>query len=241
MRCRLLLILAACFAIGQPALAQEGWRYTDGSGQTVTLDEVPIRIIAHAKAAAALIPLGIRPVGIYVDSPVAEDASLRGPDLTGIEIVGEAWGEIDIEKAAALRPELIISEWWPLDKAWSGLEANADAKSKQILQLAPVTGVTQGTSIVAMIEDYEALAESLGADLGDTAIAADKAEFEAALGRFKAALAAKPDLSVMAVWAGTDGLYAPIPPGRPSSRTLSAGACNWSIPRWPTTAATGRR
>lgn len=197
--------LAAAFAAA-PALAEE-WSYTDGTGNTVTLDHVPERIIMHANTAAGLIPLGIRPVGIYVDSPVAEDKSLQGLDLTGIEIVGEAWGEIDLEKVAALKPDLILAEYWPLDKAFSGLESGAGAKNQQILKIAPVTGPTQGDSIVKLISDYETLAASLGADLSAPQVVADKAAFEASLEKFRAAVAAKPNLTVLPVWAGNDALY----------------------------------
>lgn len=202
------LLLSLTLAVTTPVVAfAEDWTYTGGDGQTVSLDHVPTRIIAHANAAAGLIPLGIRPVGIYVDSPVEEDKSLAGLDLTGIEIVGEAWGEIDVEKVAALKPDLIVAEWWPLDKVWSGLEGSAGEASKPILQLAPITGVGQGPSIVKMIEDYEALATSLGADLSVPAVAADRAAFKDALSSFKTAVAAKPNLTVLAVWAGTDALY----------------------------------
>ena len=189
-----------------PAFAAE-WSYTDGSGTTVTLDHVPTRIIAHANAAAALIPLGIRPVGIYVDSAVEDDKSLEGLDLTGIEIVGEAWGEINVEKAAALEPDLIVAEWWPMTTTWSGFASDTDAATQPIMNLAPITGPAQGQSIVRLIEDYATLAESLGADLSAPAIAADKARFETALAAFKTTVAAKPDLTVLAVWAGTDALY----------------------------------
>ena len=58
-----------------------------------------------------------------------------------------------------------------------------------------------------MIEDYEKLAASLGADLSAPQIAADKAAFAASLEKFKAAVAGKPGLTVLAVWAGTDALY----------------------------------
>jgi iron complex transport system substrate-binding protein len=197
----------AALAIALPGAAfAAGWTYTDGSGQTVTLDHIPTRIIAHANAAAGLIPLGIRPVGIYVDSPVADDKSLEGLDLTGIEIVGEAWGEINVEKVAALKPDLIIAEWWPLESAWSGLVATKDTYN-QVTKIAPVTGPAQGQSIVTLIEDYEKLAASLGADLAAPQVTADKATFEASLAKFKAAVAAKPNLTVEAVWAGTDALY----------------------------------
>lgn len=196
-------LVFAALAVSPVAASAEPWSYTDGTGNTVTLDEVPTRIIASQDAAAGLIPLGIRPVGIYADSPVADAKALQGLDLTGIEIIGQAWGEVDIEKAAALAPDLVIAEYWPLDSAWSGGEDVVSALSP----LAPITGVTQRDSILALIEDYEALATGLGADLSKPEIAADKAAFETALAAFKSATAAKPDLTALAVWAGDDALY----------------------------------
>lgn len=184
-----------------PAAAQ--WSFVGGDGEAVALDETPVRIIASQDAAAGLIPLGIRPVGIYADSAVADAKALQGLDLSGIEIIGQAWGEVDIEKAAALEPDLIIGEYWPLDKTWSG----GDDVVAALSPLAPLTGPIQGDSILTLIEDYEALAQSLGADLSATEIAASKTEFETALSEFKAAVAAKPDLTALAVWAGTDALY----------------------------------
>lgn len=195
----LAVLLTAC-----PALAE--WTYTDGGGKTVTLPDVPKRIVAHANVAAGLIPLGIRPVGIYVDGPVKDDPSLRGLDLTGIEILGEAWGEIDIEKLAAAQPDIIIAEYWPLEKAYSGMESGA-ADGSLIEQIAPVAGPVQGNSTEALIKDYEALATLLGSDLSDPAIAVDKTKFEASKAAFQAAVKAKPGLDVLAVWAGTDALY----------------------------------
>jgi len=195
------LALSLLAATALPAFAA-GWSYTGGDGQTVTLDDVPVRIIAHQDAAAGLIPLGIRPVGIYANSAVGEAKALQGLDLSGIEIVGEVWNEVDIEKAAALEPDIIIGEYWPLDVTFSG-SANVVAALSQI---APITGPLQGDSILTLIEDYEKLAESLGADLSQPAIAADKAAFEASLDAFKAAVAAKPGLTAMAVTGGSQGL-----------------------------------
>ena len=200
----LLTAAVAVLLTAAPAFAE--WTYTDGGGKTVTLPDIPKRIVAHANVAAGLIPLGIRPVVIYVDGPVKDDPSLRGLDLTGIEILGEAWGEIDIEKLAAAKPDIIIAEYWPLEKAYSGMESGA-ADGSLIEQIAPVAGPAQGNSTEALIKDYEALATLLGADLSDPQIAADKAEFEAAKAAFQAAVKAKPGLNALAVWAGTDALY----------------------------------
>src|SRR5688500_13616380 len=91
--------------------AEGGWTYTDGSGQKITLDGVPKRIVAHGNSAAALIALGIKPVGIYADQPVDEDLGLKNLDLDGIEVVGEEWGVINVEAVAALKPDLIVAEW----------------------------------------------------------------------------------------------------------------------------------
>lgn len=201
----------AAFAVPISAIGAP-WTYTDGSGATVTLDEVPTRIIASADAAAGLIPLGIRPAGIYADSPVADSKPLQGLDLSGIEIVGEAWGEIDIEKVAALEPDVVIAEYWPLDEGWSGGETITGPDSP-LRALAPVTGPAVGESILTLIEDYEELAESLGADLTAQRVADDKAAFEAARTRFEEAVAAKPDLEVLAVWAAPDALYVAAPAG----------------------------
>lgn len=202
-----LIAAALLFAFAAAPGLAEDWSYTDGTGQTVTLDHVPTRIVMHANTAAGLIPLGIRPIAIYADTPVAEDKSLQGLDLTGIAIVGEAWGQIDIEKVAALKPDLFLAEWWPLDKAFSGLEAGNGSTNQQILKLAPITGPTQGDSIVKLIGDYGVLAKSLGAKLDDPQVVADKAAFETSLVKFKAAVAEKPNLTALPVWAGTDGLY----------------------------------
>jgi len=204
---RLTLAALVGLALAGP-VAAEPWSYTDRSGQTVTLDAVPQRIIMHQDAAAGLIPLGIRPVGIYVDGPVADAKALQGLDLSGIELVGQSWGEVDIEKVAALQPDLIVAEWWDRNESWSGGKV-----VDQIREIAPVTGVLASDSIVGMIADYEELAASLGADLSAPAIADAKAAFETSLDAFKTAVAAKPNLVALAVYTGDDAIYVADPAG----------------------------
>lgn len=78
------------------------WKHTDASGKTVKL--------------------GLKPVGIYGDMPRKDDPNLKGLDLEGIANLGEVWGEIDVEKAATLNADLIVADWWPVEKQYSGLE-----------------------------------------------------------------------------------------------------------------------
>ncbi|MEV6971430.1 ABC transporter substrate-binding protein [Hamadaea sp. NPDC051192] len=183
------------------------WSFTDGSGTVVQAERRPQRIIAHAGEAAALMSFGIKPVGVYADESVKTDPNLKDLDLTGITVLGEEWGKIDVEKAASLRPDLIVADWWPAEKAHSGLEEGVDAKSKKLAELAPVVGVSQGKSIVELAEGYEKLAASLGADVQNDAIAANKKRFQEAVERFKAAVASKPGLTVAAMSPYEDEVY----------------------------------
>lgn len=138
-----LRLALAALAVAFPTFALAGpWSHTDGAGTTITLDTIPVRIIASQDAAAALIPLGIRPVGIYAFGAVSEAKTLEGLDLTGIEIIGESWGEVSIEKAAALQPDLIVDEFWPETKEWGGAGPELIGPNGQLAALAPVTGVT---------------------------------------------------------------------------------------------------
>jgi iron complex transport system substrate-binding protein len=214
------MVLAACGGDGgdgdstgaaDDSAASRGWSYIDGSGTETTLDEAPTRIVAHGSAAAALMSFGIRPVGIYADEPVDSDLALRDLDLDGIEIVGEEWGVINVEAVAALDPDLIVAEWWPVEEAYSGLEEGANTSADVMRDIAPVVGPAQGPSIVEMIEDYSALAESLGADLDDPAISEGRDRFDAAVAAFQDAVGSKPDLSVLAVSPTPESLYVAVP------------------------------
>ena len=202
-------VLALAFFLAAPALAA-AWTYTDGAGRTVTLPEKPTRIIAHINAAAALIPLGITPIGVFLDGPPSVDRAMEGLDLTGVEIVGRGWYELDAEAILNLDPDLIVTEWWPREGFYGGAVGDAGITS-QIESIAPIVGPAQGVSILTMLDDFAALAESLGADPAAPAVLADKAAFAAARARFEAAIAAKPGLTAMAASPGSNGLSIAAP------------------------------
>lgn len=202
-------ILLALVLLVTPALAAD-WTYTDGAGKTVTLPEPPARIIAHINAAAALIPLGIRPVGVFLDGPPSVDPAAEGLDLSGVAIVGRGWYELDAEAILALDPDLIVTEYWPREGFYGGAVGDA-AIVERIEAITPIVGPAQGMSIISMIEDFSALAASLRADQDAPSIAADKAVFAAALDRFKSATAARPGLTVMAASPGNAGLSIAAP------------------------------
>jgi len=211
-------LLSAC--AGSDTAATDGgtgvtsagpWTYTDSAGTTVDLDETPTRIIAHAYAAAALMSFGIEPIAIYADGPIKDDVGLQGVDLDGIEVIGEEWGKIDVERAAALRPDLIVADYWPAEEAHSGMEDGVEEKSKKLAELAPVVGPAQGDSIVELIEGYETLAASLGADVDGGDASAARADFEAARDAFREAAEAKPGLTALAISPFGDAYYMAVP------------------------------
>jgi iron complex transport system substrate-binding protein len=209
------------------------WNYTDGSGKTVELDSRPERIIAHGHAAAALVSFGIRPVGIYTDTPVEEDPGLKDLDLEGIEILGENWGEVDVEKAAALDPDLIVADWWPVDNAYSGVEDGVKEESKKIAELAPMAGASQGGTAIDLIEGYEKLAETLGGDPDSDQVSAGKRRFEDAVSAFEETTEAKPGLTALAVSPSTDLLYVAVPEHAPELLDLRRWGLNVIVPDSP--------
>lgn len=228
------LALAALAAVGLSACGSDSsasdsggdaWSYTDGSGKTVELDARPERIIAHAHAAAALMSFGIRPVGIYADTPIKDDPGLERFDLEGIEILGETWGEIDVAKAAELQPDLIVADYWPPEDSYSGFEEGVKEKSKKLADLAPVVGAAMAESTVKLIEEYENLAESLGADLDNDEVGAEKKRFEDAVEKFKETTAANEGIQALAVSPTPDLLYVAVPEHAPELLDFS----NWGL------------
>lgn len=207
-----LSVLAACGSdSGSDAASGDGWSYTSGDGKEYTADEVPTRILAQGEAAAALLSFGIKPVGMYLNEPLKDNKSLKNFDVSGIEIVGETWGQIDVEKAAALKPDLIVGSYWPVEKAYSGFEDGVEEDSKKVAKLATVVGPTAGESVQTMIEGFEDLAVSLGADLDNDEVAASKADFEKAKERFESVVAEKDGLTALAVSPADDLLYVAVP------------------------------
>ena len=213
-------ILGACGSGEEDASGGEGWTYVSGDGETYTSETVPTRIIAHAYAAKVLMEYGITPVGVYADGPINDDVGLQGVDFTDVEILGEEWGVIDVEKAAELEPDLIVADWWPAEDAYSGLEGGVEDESRRIGELAPVVGSSQGDSIVELIEGYARLAESLGADT--ELIADQRADFEAAVEAFETATAAKPGLSALAISPYDADYYVAVPQYAPELLDLQS-------------------
>nr|WP_244633386.1 ABC transporter substrate-binding protein [Aeromicrobium sp. CFBP 8757] len=209
-----MIVLAACGSSASEGSGRDAasgspdFSYTDGRGETVALEDVPQRIVASEQAAAGLIPYGIHPVGVWGAGPLEDSFTLAGLDLKGAESVGQAYGEVDVEKVVGLEPDLIITGAYPGDFL-GGLGAK-DAKVVTDLQkVAPMAAVSAtGTASESLVE-YRKLAQLLGADVEGARIDADRADFEQAVSDLKSAIAAQPDVKVLAV-SPTDEFYVAI-------------------------------
>ncbi|MDG4666981.1 ABC transporter substrate-binding protein [Mycobacterium sp. 236(2023)] len=229
----LVMLLTACGSGGGTEAGEGGWSYLSGDGKTYTAEQVPTRIIAQGEAAAALMSFGIKPVGVFLNEPLEDSKALAGVNLDGVEILGETWGQIDVERAAALRPDLIVSAYWPVEEAYGGLEEGVEESAKKVGELAQVVGPTTGESVQTMLDGFEQLAISLGADVGSPDIAKDKADFAAARDRFSQAVAAKPGLVAMAASPTDELLYVAVPEHAAELTDFSDWGMDVLVPRDP--------
>ncbi|MBF4161029.1 ABC transporter substrate-binding protein [Nocardioides acrostichi] len=187
------------------------WSWTDDTGNAIELDSQPTRVAAYADQALALLSYGIKPVAIFGRVDVASDPRFADYDLSGVAIVGNSYGEIDLEALAAASPQLIVTGIYPTDRKGT-LDTSgpyygvADAEQqKQLEKIAPVGAIKIGGEGLDVVESTTALAESLGADKDD--VADDKAEFEEAAQELGEAAKEHPDIEVTQLYADADGLY----------------------------------
>ncbi|MBW8483457.1 ABC transporter substrate-binding protein [Actinomadura parmotrematis] len=189
------------------------WTYTDDRGTKIELKSAPTRVVTYVGAAAALHDFGIdkQIVGVYGPAKKKDgtpDAQIGGFDPDKATIIGNAYGEFDIEKYAALRPELLVDHMFVKPNLFY---VPAESKDK-IFKLAPSVGVATGEApLPTPIEHYAKLAQALGADLDSDKVKADKARFDKAAAGLKAAAAAKPGLKVLAASGSADLFYASNP------------------------------
>jgi iron complex transport system substrate-binding protein len=179
------------------------WKFTDDRGVTVSLDRRPERLILHEYAVAGMWDYGIRPTGVYGSVPMAKQPMYEDLDLSGVKSVGDVWGEVNIEALAALRPDLIVTTWWPSEKLLGGVKD--DKVRKKLEAVAPIVGIQAQKPATTTIEHFEKLAGTLG---GDASKVADiRRRYDRAVAGFKAAAKAKPDVRVVAAYADPEALY----------------------------------
>ncbi|MFD5896012.1 ABC transporter substrate-binding protein [Streptomyces sp. NPDC060366] len=190
------------------------WSFEDDRGKTARTDEPPRKIVAFISTAAALHDYGVECTGVFGPSePIGGKPNPQAGDLdlTKLTSLGQAWGEFNIEKYAALQPDLLISNMFPPPDLWY-----VPAESvKKVEALAPSVGITGGrVSLRQPLTRYTELARSLGADLTARKTVDAKARFDRAEKTLRAAAEAKKadgGLKVLAMTGDAEQMYVGVP------------------------------
>ncbi|BBA96513.1 putative ferrichrome ABC transporter substrate-binding protein [Actinacidiphila reveromycinica] len=206
------------------------WSFTDDRKQTVKADHAPGHLVAYIGSAAALHDYGIECTGVFGPTTLKDgsaDPMAGDVDVKKVTVIGNTWGEFNIEKYAALDPGLLISHMYQAPALWYV----PDDSSKKILALAPSVGINvAGVPITTPLQRYAELAESLGADMSSGANAAQKTRFEKSSAALRAAAKAHPDITVMAGSASADSLYVSDPAAAADLRYYKSLGVNFIVP-----------
>lgn len=210
------LVLAACggsdddggstASTAEAAAASGPWSFTDDRGVTVELDETPETIVAYDTAGSALWYQGIVPAAIFGGAPLSQDNALfDGLDVSQSESIGEVYGEINLEKLAALEPDLVVTAYDPAQELPFGFKNEQQLETVE--SFAPVVAIDSIPVPSKVIERFGELADALGADPEDPERVEARERFEAAAAALQETAAEKTDISVAAVGPFEDGLY----------------------------------
>ncbi|MFB6439351.1 ABC transporter substrate-binding protein [Streptomyces sp. NPDC056411] len=210
-------LLAACGgdkgAAGANGGAKGGpWSFTDDRKQQVSLERTPQRIVAFTGTAAALHDFGIddQIVGVFGPTKLKNgkpDPQAGDLDISKVTLIGNAYGQFNVEKYAGLRPDLLVTNMYEPGALWFVPD---DSKDK-ITKLAKSVALTSSrVSLVTIIERYAELARSLGADLKAKQVTDAKTRFEQASARLRKAAKAHP-VKVLACSGSADLFYASNP------------------------------
>ncbi|MGW0733670.1 ABC transporter substrate-binding protein [Streptomyces sp. NPDC002851] len=182
------------------------WEFKDDRGTTVKTDARPQNIVAFTGTAAALHDYGITVKGVFGPTKGEggkPDVQAGDMDISKLTILGNTWGQFNVEKYASLAPEVLITDMWVKDQLWYV----PDNSKEKILKLAPTVALWAAeTTMPKALQRRADLAESLGADLKAKKVTDAKARFEKAAERLRQAAKANPDITVM-IGSGSDDLF----------------------------------
>jgi len=215
----LLGVLAGC-ATPAPSPADTGRSFTDDLGHAVTLPDRPLRVAGLTDVVAALWSYGVTPVAAFGFTGISQDRRFTGRDVSGVVELGREYGTIDLEALAAARPDVIVTNAYPVDNAGT-IDPNAPlygftdlAQQQAAARIAPIVAVTMDGSAVQVVERTERLAAALGAD--PALIDAGRAEYAAARERLRGVAAAHPVVVAALAAYPADGLYVARPADDPA-------------------------
>ncbi|MEV7418236.1 ABC transporter substrate-binding protein [Streptomyces sp. NPDC089919] len=196
---------------GAAKTAAGPWSFKDDLGKTLTAKSTPKNVVAFTGTAAALWDYGVHVKAVFGPTKTKDgkpDVQAGSMDISKVEILGNVYDEFNVEKYAALEPDLLATN------TWDGTYWYVPAASKdKILGLAPAAAIAAGGNVTmdkALARTAE-LATSLGADMNAKATVAAKTRFEAASAKLRAATKANPGIKVLVGSGSPDLFYVSTP------------------------------
>lgn len=156
------------------------WTVSDDTGLRLEFPSVPRRIIAYATVASTLHDYGVDVAGVY-GGVLAQGRKLDRATLGSLAraaVLGSAWGQLNVERAGALKPDLV------LDSLQYGLSQLDPGVGAQVRKFCPVASFE---SYAAELPDSLRRFGDLAASLGASGVAAQRAEYLRARAALRAA------------------------------------------------------
>ncbi len=223
---RSLLIASAGFslaALTNGVLAEDGtpaadglqtdgsWSFTDDRGVTVKLSGMPQRVVADVNVAGALWDFGVHPIGIFgwnITGPDSVNAAGGDLDTKAVQFLNDAGTTIDVERAAAIDPDLIVSLFFGEKYGVWSVDPAVQSRLEQIAPIVALSGLVRAD---VSLERTAGLAAALGADLASAELAGQRTTYETAWKRFTDAVAAKSGISAVFIAPSADTIYVASP------------------------------
>jgi iron complex transport system substrate-binding protein len=184
------------------------WSFEDDRGERAKAEATPKNIVAFTGVAAALYDYGVQAKGVFGPTKTADgkpDVQAGDLPIGKVTILGNEWGQFNIEKYAALNPDLLVSTMF--DNSGTLWYVPEESKDK-ILELAPSVGISvYDRPMTEPLQHLLDLAGALGADTKAAKVTHAKKNFEDASARLRKAAKANPDIKVLAGSASQDIFY----------------------------------
>ncbi|MFE0703943.1 ABC transporter substrate-binding protein [Streptomyces sp. NPDC058872] len=171
----------------------QAWGFTDDRGAELGAARVPQRVVAYARAGAALFDLGVTPVAVYGsghDGAALDPAKAGGLGAAGVPYLGPG-RSLDEAVLEELRPEVIVDVTYDGKSPYALDEAVAGRLGVPLVVLS----VGDEPALPAVLGRFAALGRSLGAEPAGGVPDAELDAAEAAL----RGVAARSGLTVLAL------------------------------------------
>ena len=195
---------------GSQAASRSGgdtFSYTDARDKMVEFALPATTVVAQSSVAATLLDFGYQVAGAYGElKPVDGKLSYQAGDLdvSKITVLADVYGEFDVEKFAAMNPQVLIDVMFEPGVMWY----LPDDLQTKVEQVSPTIGMEMlNLGLVDIIENFEEVAGKLGADLDASLVTDARKAFDDATAKAKEAIAAKPDLTVVGISRAADKVW----------------------------------